>query len=268
MSDHKPETPALFAQHATLLYDGTMGGLLTAIFEVYDRRLTEVSIISKEKFQPSLLSAAIYVSTDAGKARRVWQGLGRKTNKEAQQQFFQTFLSEMEGVETLLLAFARHVFASQQDVTTDYAFKPVLELQQTARKVWREKHRMEAFVRFQRIADDLWFARIEPDYNVLPLIVAHFKSRYADMAWLIYDVKRGYGMHYIPDTGQVSEVALEWSDGENAEAQDKLSEAEAAYQDLWQIYYRHTGIAARKNSKLHLRHIPSRYWKYLTEKKV
>lgn len=252
--------------HHTLVYDGSMAGLLTAVFDVYDRKLEGVRILTQARFQPSLLSAAMSLPTDAAKAMRVWNGLGRKTGPEGQEQFFQAFLSELPGIEDVLLAYARHVFDHAHDVTTDYAFPPVLEVQQTARKVWREKHRMEAFVRFQRLPDDLWYARVEPDYNVLPLIAKHFKSRYADMAWLIYDLRRNYGMHHEPVSGTVNEVALEWTEGKGEAG--SVSETEGAYQDLWKIYFQHTGIAARKNPKLHLRHIPARYWRYLTEKKL
>jgi hypothetical protein len=30
----------------------------------------------------------------------------------------------------------------------------------------------------------------------------------------------------------------------------------------------HTNIKERKNDKLHVQHVPKRYWKYLTEKKM
>jgi probable DNA metabolism protein len=43
----------------------------------------------------------------------------------------------------------------------------VLTVQQTSRKVHREKHRMEAFVRFQLTKDQLYFAIVQPDFNVL-----------------------------------------------------------------------------------------------------
>lgn len=252
--------------HHILVYDGTMAGLLTAIFDVYEQGLAQVSLVKEANYQPSFLATASPVLTDAVKASRVWSGLGKRTGREAQQQFFQTFLSELPGVEAMLLAYARHVFAHQNDVTSDYAYGPVLEVAQTARKVWREKHRMEAFVRFQLLQEALWYARIEPDYNVLPLIVRHFKSRYADMNWLIYDLKRGYGMHHVAATGQVTEVTLDFSEEKGAVPADALNESEAAYQDLWKAYFHHTGIPARKNPKLHLRHIPARYWRYLPEK--
>ena len=62
--------------------------------------------------------------------------------------------------------------------------------------VHREKHRMEAFVRFKLLKEDLFFASIEPDFDVLPLISSHFTKHYADQQWMIYDFKRNYGLYY------------------------------------------------------------------------
>ncbi|MGZ5274180.1 MAG: DUF4130 domain-containing protein, partial [Kaistella sp.] len=41
---------------------------------------------------------------------------------------------------------------------------------------------------------------------------------------------------------------------------------EKKYQKLWQRYFTKTNIKERKNLKLHVQHVPKRYWKYLTEK--
>ena len=41
---------------------------------------------------------------------------------------------------------------------------------------------------------------------------------------------------------------------------------EAAYQTMWKAYFQAVTIPERRNLKLHLRHVPKRYWPYLTEK--
>jgi len=41
---------------------------------------------------------------------------------------------------------------------------------------------------------------------------------------------------------------------------------EAAYQTMWRAYFQAVTIPERRNLKLHLRHVPKRYWPYLTEK--
>jgi probable DNA metabolism protein len=142
----------------------------------------------------------------------------------------------------------------------------VLALAQTAKKVEREKHRMEAFIRFKHAADGMFYCGIDPDFNVIPLIMKHFKDRYADQKWVIYDLKRHYGIFY--DLEKVEEIHLSDEDHKNFQIGQKelTSEKEEMYADLWVNYFKSTNIVARKNMKLHIRHVPKRYWKYLTEK--
>ena len=45
-----------------------------------------------------------------------------------------------------------------------------------------------------------------------------------------------------------------------------LTGAETDYQELWKAYFKSVDIPERRNLKLHLQHVPKRYWKYLVEK--
>ena len=248
-------------------YDGTMAGLLTAIFEVYDRRDGEAIIEKERTAAPDVFAQPVPVITDALKARRVWTGLSNKLSPAALEAFYHCFLSEEAGIENVLLAFARYAFSSPKKIEENFGHPSVLKVMQTARKVWREKHRMEAFVRFKLLKDGIYFAGIEPDYDVLPIILPHFKSRYADQSWIVYDLRRKRGIYYNKESEAVEEVVMEWS--ESSEGVDSpFDESEAAYQLLWKDYFKHTGIPARKNIKLHIRHIPLRYWKHLIEKQL
>ncbi|GAK90081.1 hypothetical protein JCM19297_2093 [Nonlabens ulvanivorans] len=138
---------------------------------------------------------------------------------------------------------------------------------------------MEAFVRFHLIDEKTYYANIEPDFNVLPLIIKHFKTRYADQNWIIYDLSRNYGISY--NQNEVQEVYIEFKipkgqrgilNTKNNSNQNSMmlktdfQETENNYRDLWNQYFKSTNIKSRKNIKLHLQHVPKRYWKYLSEK--
>jgi len=127
---------------------------------------------------------------------------------------------------------------------------------------------MKAFIRFVKSDDGLYTAVVEPDFNVLPLIVEFFKNRYADQDWLIYDLRRNYGFHY--SANEIHEVSGNINDTiPNPYGLElNIDPKELEYQHLWSTYFKSTNIEARKNLKLHLRHVPKRYWKYLVEKKV
>ena len=177
-------------------------------------------------------------------------------------QLYDVYLSELKDMDNLLLRYIQYALKSKFVIENDYSNADVLLIQQTSKKVHREKHRMEAFVRFKLTKDQLYYATIQPDFNVLPLICKHFKERYADQRWLIYDVHRKYGLYY--DLQTVEEVMLDFSDAATAPA--IFDEDEEIYQQLWQTYFANVNIKARKNMKLHVQHMPKRYWWYLVEK--
>ena len=255
----------------TLQYDGTFEGWLCAVFEVYERRLTDVTIVEAAKGITNLFGTGVIIPTDETKARRVWQGLCKKISVNAAKQIYRSFLSEEQGREDTLLNYARYALASKQSIEYDYAHSSVRYVIDTDKKIRREKHRMEAFVRFALTGDGIYYATISPDFNVLPLIRSHFEKRYADQRWLIYDTHRKYGIYYDLDKTWPVTIEPAAQQSEQTDDQNKplsiFTPDETQYQDLWHHYFQKVNIEARKNLKLHLRHMPTRYWKYLPEKR-
>lgn len=249
----------------TLLFDSSFPGLLTAVFEAYEYKLNDAQLAIQCQAN-SLFSQKHQVITNNEKAQRVWAGLLRYISKEAREQLYKAFLSELETIPQMVFTFIQYTFTCKSAVDKDYSHPAVLAIHQTARKVHREKHRMEAFVRFSLTKDNLYYASIEPDFNVLPLISDHFEKRYADQLWVIYDTRRKYGIYY--DLTTVTPIEFNFTT--HAEHGKNISHAydekETRFQQLWQQYFASVNIAARKNTALHIRHMPLRYWKYLPEK--
>ncbi|WP_179007342.1 TIGR03915 family putative DNA repair protein [Winogradskyella forsetii] len=249
-----------------LMYDGTFDGFLSAVFYVFEHQLKAVTIQNEFVMQQGLFSEVEKVITDEAKATRVWKGIKSKLSSHGSYQLYYAFLSEQSGVEALLLDYIKYAFSKGTPVDKDYAHPSVLKIAQIAKSVGREKHRMEAFVRFRLTKDDVYFANIEPDFNVLPLIEKHFKRRYADQKWVIYDINRAYGLFY--DLEKVEIVHMDFpANFDFSKTDDEFfAIQEFEFQKLWQDYFKATNIASRKNMKLHIRHVPKRYWKYLSEK--
>ncbi|MDQ2720895.1 MAG: TIGR03915 family putative DNA repair protein [Bacteroidota bacterium] len=251
---------------ASVIYDGSFEGWLTVVFEVYEYKINDAAIATTDHYSPSIFGEVHNTTTDTEKACRVIKGLSHKISPKALDQLYKTFLSEEIGIENTLLRYVQYVFANNRSIEDDYTNFDVLYITQTARKVDREKHRMKAFIRFQKTKDGVYYAICQPDYNVLPIIWTHFKNRYADQRWLIYDSKRKYGIFY--DLHKVETVSLLFSpdtcNGKNITS--ILDDQEQLYQQLWRTYFDSVNISARKNMKLHIQHMPKRYWKYLPEK--
>ena len=225
-----------------------------------------MKIIRKSCFQESLFSSNLEITSDSKKADRVWTALQKKLSEKGKSRLYYAFLSENPQIENHLLEYIQYAFKSKSPIDSDFTNKNVLKVSQIAKSVGREKHRMEAFVRFRLSKDQLYFATIEPDFNVLPLMTKHFKSRYADQKWIIYDLSRNYGIFYNLET--VDTITLDFpSDFDPIKTTEAFfSSEEIEFQTLWQDYFNSTNIPSRKNLKLHVQHIPKRYWKYLSEK--
>ena len=248
-----------------LIYDGTFEGILTAVFEIYERRLTHVLMETGEFYSTALFEDLINVITDEGRAGRVLKGLRKKISATGIQRLYIAHMAELKGDADYIVGYMRYAFDSPVNIEEDYGNKYVMRVAEVVQMMRRERHRMEAFVRFQKLKDDSFYAAIQPDFNVLPMLIKHFKNRYADQKWIIYDLKRRYGLYY--DLHDTEYISLEFSAVRNSSnVSETFCEDEGIYQHLWKNYFHSVNIPARKNTKLHLKHIPKRYWKHLTEK--
>lgn len=248
------------------LFDGTFAGILTAVFEWFERKPGQAKLVCASHYQPDAFTQHFDVLSQPEKADRVWMGLQKKLKKDWLRILYCTYLSELPEAHQHLFQFIIYLFNHPAGAEKNYGNPHVLALAQYARSVEREKHRMEAFIRFQHTADGIFYCGIDPDFNVLPLIINHFKNRYADQQWIIYDLKRKYGLHY--NLEGVEEITINFSEKDACQPTKVLllDEKEALYAVLWKDYFKSTNIKARKNTKLHVQHVPKRYWKYLTEK--
>ncbi|MDJ0915303.1 MAG: putative DNA modification/repair radical SAM protein [Desulfobacterales bacterium] len=244
--------------------DATFEALLTAIFEAYFRKQPPDAIASKVSDQPGLFDRRIEIPTDPTKSDRVWKGLKSHLGADRRQMLYDAYLSGSSGVATAIFRYVQASIPLTKHGKSVAHIASHLEIEKLSHKVRREAHRMKGFIRFQQVKDNRYLALIEPQYDVLPLIRRHFELRFANQAWIIYDTHRNYGFYF--DRQKTSELRL---DIDELKAYGKVPISEEHFsQTLWQRYYAAVNIPHRNNPKLHLRQLPRRYWRYLTEKQT
>ena len=250
-------------------FDGTMDGLLTAVFEAFSLHEEPEQLLKEGDALPLFCDYNYQVTTDEEKARRVWTGLEKRLSREAMKLISVSWLSELQELNTPLFLYICKVFR-QGDISRNFADPDVLTVTNIARRVLHEQLRMKQFIRFQKAKDGTYLAVVAPDHNVLPLITDHFSDRFNDQPWLIYDARRHYGFHY--DGQQVIRITFEDEgavpfDLTNGKLQtDVLSSDDQLLQDLWRTYFKAICIKERMNPRKQLSDMPRRYWKYMTEK--
>ena len=169
----------------------------------------------------------------------------------------------------LIFRYIRKAIDAPRSIETNFGDPDVLQLAQIWKKVDGERVHLMQFVRFQKAADGTFFAAFEPQYNALPLTIQHFKDRFADQKWIVYDMKRRYGFYY--DLQEVTTISFD-DDSRTAHLitgmldESLMDENEKIFQKLWKTYFKAICIKERMNPRKHKKDMPVRYWKYLTEK--
>ena len=253
------------------VFDNTLDGLLTAVFDSFFLHQQPEMLLTEGEQLPLFADEPHRVVTDMEKAGRVWKGLEKHLSKEGLRMITLSWLSEERALNQPLFNFICKIFHLQvKDFERNVSDPDVLEVYNTCRRVLHEQLRMKQFIRFQKAKDGTYLGVVSPDHNVLPLIINHFRDRFNDQPWLIYDAKRHYGYYY--DGGTVihvtfeDEAAVPFNLTNGKLDADALSENDKLFQDLWRTYFKAICIRERINPKKQLSDMPRRYWKYMTEK--
>lgn len=251
------------------LYDGSFEGLLSVIFETYASKIIPQNIHSEDSYQETFFSEKTVIPSNPENANRVWTGWQKKLRKETSQLPYLAFLAGGKNMEIKLLYFAQLSFKSSKPIETNFSDPHIVDIRRAARSVTQEAMRMMQFVRFQATKDNIYFCGIQPQYDVLPLVIDHFKDRFADQQWLLYDIKRDYGFFYNLKTTEEIIINDKTFNTQNGRIPiDILQENEVIYETMWNNYCRSITIKERMNLKLQKQHMPKRYWKFLPEKQA
>jgi probable DNA metabolism protein len=250
-----------------LLHDGSFEGLLSVVFEAIRSKLDVQRIESAPRFEGGLFDAVREIATDTEHAERVWAGLRKRGGDDVASMVHGAFLSEIDGIDTVVWRYLRQVFATSPGAHAKNVLDPdVLAVYAGAQKTRHEAHLFRGFVRFAKAPDGSMFSVIAPDHNILQLIASHFLSRFPNMSWMIADAKRGLCLISDATGSRVVECdpALLPKD---ARAAARLAEKEEdKFRDLWSAYYDAVNIAERRNTRQMTRLLPRKYWRYLPER--
>ena len=255
------------------VFDNTLDGLLTAVFDSFFLHQQPDFLLAEGEQLPLFADTPHMVVTDNEKAERVWKGLEKHLSKDGLHMITISWLSEERTLNQPLFNFICKVFRQPtcSGIERNASDPDVLEVRNTCRRVLHEQLRMKQFIRFQKAKDGTYLAVVSPDHNVLPLIIDHFRDRFNDQPWLIYDAHRHYGYYY---DGKVAPIRITFENEDSVPFNlangkmdaDVLSNDDALFQQLWRTYFKAICIKERMNPKKQLSDMPRRYWKYMTEK--
>ncbi|MGL4483528.1 MAG: TIGR03915 family putative DNA repair protein [Anaerovoracaceae bacterium] len=252
------------------LYDGSFEGLLTCIHEHYYREKAW-GIYDKKDYQGSILNQPIEIATSKEKSMIVYNAIKNKISLTDLRRIYKVFSAEISpleiakasknsvklNAETLILEYVVLGFQYGYKVALLHGEPAVFAMQQIENKVNFETHRMKGLIRFNILAHDVMYGKIEPDHDIIEFLHFHFCQRFGKQAFVIHDTKREKalisqnGSWYISDF-KVTDVPESTKD-------------EIHYQNLWIEYFENIAIKERTNPRCQKNFMPTRYWKNLTE---
>ncbi|AJE02095.1 TIGR03915 family putative DNA repair protein [Geobacter pickeringii] len=240
-------------------YDGTWTGFLTTVAIIRERGGTPAAITRAEPEQAGLFDPVVTVETDPERAGELRELLARTLSPGTRHVLRSAFQAEEPGMELLLFHFLELGLAVGCQLDGMLAHERVLPVWKLARAVGREAHRYKGLVRFQEVEGGFWYAAIEPDHRILPLIAPHFAARFADQQWIIHDPRRGESVAFDPARRKWAEVPLAMA------APLTLSAGEELFRDLWRRYFDRLAIGERLNPKLQRQQLPLKHRRHLPE---
>ncbi len=242
-------------------FDGSTEGMLTAIFQAYERHEDPQDIFREGAMQPQLGQNIIAVETEPELAQRVRAGIQKRGGRYAWELVLHASLADDADAPTTVYRFVRLIMSRSAAANamlahelTDPVVGRMIELDRFVRN---ERHHMLQFLRFEHMAGDVWFARCNPKANVVGLLMDWFAGRFNTQRFIIYDE-----VHCVAGV----------FDGENwmLVSTEEItlpqhSAEEATMQAAWKGFYDAVSVPIRYHPELRRQFMPKRFWKNILE---
>ncbi|MDE6490468.1 MAG: TIGR03915 family putative DNA repair protein, partial [Muribaculaceae bacterium] len=233
------------------VYDGTWEGMLSAVFDAFATHSCRAELIRDDDPRPMFGGEIHEVVTSDSSWQRVWRGLRSRMEPQALSVLTTAFLSDDRATDMPVFRYMIKIFTRQKGAERDFSDPDMLEVLRAARRVRGEAHRLLQFVRFQKASDGTYFAMVEPLYNVLPMAVGHFRDRFADQPFVIYDRRRDYG-YYYDGKGEARTITMPadlYHIRTGRLADDVMDPDERLSQRMWRTYFKAIAIRERINPR-------------------
>lgn len=264
------------------VYDGSLEGLLSAIFTAYACKEDPSDVVIAKNLQPRLGQEMRDIESDMDVALRVQKGICRTCGPVVFDAVKSASLSDDPAAGSIVYRFVRYAMAKHKphDCTgcprkmrcgglctrsqknsalNDIVHPSVAPFHELNRAVYNERHRMLQFLRFEHMEGDVWFARCNPAASVVPLIMDWFAGRFNTQAFMIYDEN-----HRIAGVYEGKEWYLVKTDSLML---PEHSAEEEVMQTAWKRFYNTIAVESRYNPELRRQFMPKRFWKNITEMK-
>lgn len=238
-------------------FDSTFDGFLTVVHYTVTNRVRPAAVYPEGEAQLQLDSEIMYIPTDNRNADLVRRTLCDNIGYDGFKRAYYVFLCGEE--DAIMVSYTYLLYALKYGKKT-YNYRSLPDINRAYKlehKVSHEADRMKGFLRFAVMEGGVQYAPMEPENDILPLIMPHFADRLKSIPFVIHDLLRqkagvcARGTWFITDAEGLTPP--------------KLSPDEKMYRELWKSFYKAISIPERKNERLQTQMMPKKYRKHMTE---
>ena len=255
----------IYMEEKYIICEDSLEGIFTAIYDAYALREghEHIHVQVGEEDNYRLFASYLYSQPDFVKTEKVVRTLKSRLGEEV-------YLTICRAAASFYPDKGEAVYRTVVEGITEGSGRRTMEnlrnsyvtrTFELARRTANEAHHEIEFLRFQELEQDILYAKIGPENNVLSFIMPHFADRLAPENFMIHDEKRGlFGVHPARE---------EWYlvSGVNGFLQESLnwSQKELKYQELFALFHRTIAIEERHNTRLQQQMLPFRFQDYMVE---
>ncbi len=257
--------------------DGTVDGILTAVFEAWRINPSDTRINIGHEGNLEWFAEYTDVETQADKAARVAAAVVKKISAYAYEMVYDACISTAPDRGDVVLQFIRKGFTIGSAVTEDMHDHNVTRVFELSRNVNFELCHYRGFLRFRQQGEYL-LGRFEPKNDLLTLMADHFTDRLMQENFAIIDMNRGraaihraYNADNLP-----ANIRAVPNDGNSYYVTDvepkviealKYNDEEEEIRQLWEVFEKSIAIEPRRNIRLQQQNMPLRFRGYMDIRK-
>ncbi|MGM9550723.1 MAG: TIGR03915 family putative DNA repair protein [Clostridia bacterium] len=244
-------------RNVIFVFDSTFDGFLSVIYHAVKNRIRPVNICTEDNLQTMLDTENVFIETDSHNADTVRYTLMDKMGYDGFKRAYYAFLCCEEDSYTAAFKYVLYGLKYGKNTANYLSTPDICRAYELERKVCNEAERMRGFLRFSVMEGGVEYAPIEPENDLLPILMPHFAQRLKNIPFVIHDLLR-------QKAGVYSKGSWFITDAEGL-APPKLSQDEKMYRSLWKNFYNAICIKERRNLKLQTQNMPKKYRKHITE---
>ena len=241
-----------------LVYDGSLQGYFSAVFEIYAKKITFEDFYEQGTNYSLILREELFIEADEAKSKRIENKITKVCGRDEIHKMRYALKSCDAQKEIKIYNYLKLIFDNKpaHEMLNDSA---VIAFNDLHKRVSLEQARLSGFIRFIETKTGIYYAYITPDNDVVALLMPHFVERFHNQQFIIHDVSRNiFGLF----NGKEAYVLKQ---DESIKFDLQLTEKEELVQKLFKQYYNDISIPERKNTRLKDHWMPRRYTKNMFE---